>query len=170
MHVKHIDQLFAKDVANQEVGDSFLIDLASDVHPKLMEQIPIREAFQMFSIPNCREFYSYCEQFPTERDNPAMRCFRLFLTWKKYDPNLTYQSLRTTLDKYSIFCGRNPVSYWLKLVESTPFECFCDVFTCRYQWWSMLAAVRQEEHPLEWRTRAPSEHPLVRFVVLLWKQ
>ena len=157
-----INQLFAKDVANQGVGDSFLIDLASDVHPKLMEQIPIREAFQMFSIPNCCEFYSYCEQFPTERDNPAMRCFRLFLTWKKYDSNgATYQSLRTTLDKYSIFCGRNPVSYWLKLVESTPFECCCDVFTCRYQWWSMLAAVRQEEHPLEWRTRAPSEHPHV---------
>ena len=118
MHVKCIDQLFAKDIANQGVGDSFLIDLASDVHPKYMEQIPVQEAFQMFSIPNCREFYSYCEQFPTERDNPAMRCFRLFLTWKKYDSNgATYRSLRTTLDKYSIFCGRNPVSYWLKLVE-----------------------------------------------------
>ena len=90
-----------------------------------------------------------------------MRYFRLFLTWKKYDPNSTYQSLRNTLDKYSIFCGRNPVSYWLKLVERTTFECFCDIFTCRYQWWLMLAAVRQEEHPLEWRTRAPSEHPLV---------
>ena len=25
----------------------------------------------------------------------------------------------------------------------------------------MLAAVTQEEHPLEWRTRAPSEHLLV---------
>jgi len=132
-----------------------------------MEQIPIQEAFQMFSIPDNREYYNYCEKFPTERDNPAMKCFRLFLTWKKYDPNSTYQSLRTTLDKYSIFCGRNPVSYWLKLVESTPFECFCDVFTCRYQWWLILAAVRQEERPLEWRTRAPSEHPLVRFVVLL---
>jgi len=54
-----------------------------------------------------------------------MRCFHLFLTRKKHDTNgATYQSLRTTLDKYSIFCGRNPVSYWLKLVESTTFECF----------------------------------------------
>ena len=25
----------------------------------------------------------------------------------------------------------------------------------------MLVAVRQEEHPLEWRARAPSEHDLV---------
>jgi len=81
--------------------------------------------------------------------NPIMRCFRLFLTWKDCDTNgATYWSLRTTLDKYSIFCGRNPVSYWLKLVESAPFKCFCDVFTCRYQWWLMLGAVRLEEHPL----------------------
>ena len=107
---KYIDRLFAKDLANHEVDDSLLNDLASNVYTKLMEQIPIQEAFRMFSIPNCREFYSYCEQFPTERDNPAMRCFRLLLTWKKYDQDSTYQSLRTTLDKYSIFCGRNPVS------------------------------------------------------------
>ena len=122
---KCIDRLFAKDLANHEVDDSLLNDLASNVHTKLMERFPIQEAFQMFSIPNCREFYSYCEQFPTERENPAMRCFRLLLTWKKYDANSTYRSLRTTLDKYSIFCGRNPVSYWLKLVEGTPFDCFC---------------------------------------------
>jgi len=167
IQVRCIDRLFDNEIANQEVDDSFLHDLASNLHTKLMEQIPIWKAFQMFSIPNCHEFYSYCEQFPTERDNPAMRCFRLFLTWKKYDSNgASYQSLCTTLDKYSIFCGRNPVSYWLKLVESTPFECFCDVFTCRYQWWSMLAAVRQEEHPLEWRTRAPSEHFLSLCVIV----
>ena len=125
---KYIDRLFAKDLANQEVDDSLLNDLASNLHTKLMERIPIQEAFRMFSIPNCREFYSYCEQFPTERDNPAMRCFRLLLTWNKYDANSTYRSLHTTLDKYSIFCGRNPVSYWLKLVEGTHFDCFCDVF------------------------------------------
>ena len=128
---KCIDQLFAKDLANQEVDDSLLNDLASNIHTKLMERIPIQEAFRMFSIPNSREFYRYCEQFPTERDNPAMRCFRLLLTWKIYDTNgATYWSLRTTLDKYSIFCGRNPVSYWLKLVI---FDCFCDAFTSRYE-------------------------------------
>ena len=115
LQVECIDQLFAKDFANEEVGDCFLNDLASDIHTKLIEGIPKQKAFRMFSIPNSREFYSYCEQFPTERDNPAMRCFRLLLTWKKYGPNSTYRSLRTTPDKYSIFCGRNPVSYWLKL-------------------------------------------------------
>ena len=109
IQVRCIDRLFDNEVANQEVDDSFLHDLASNIHIKLMEYISMQAALRMFSISNARHFYSYCQQFPTERYNPAMRCFCLFLTWKKYDPNSTYQSLRTTLDKYSIFCGRNPL-------------------------------------------------------------
>jgi len=133
IQVRCIDRLFDNEIANREVDDSFLQDLAADLHTKLMEQISTQAALQMFDILDARQFFSYCEQFPDERYNPIMRCFRLFLTWKTCDTNgATYQSLCTTLDKYSIFCGRNPVSYWLKLVESTPFECFCDVFTCRY--------------------------------------
>jgi len=141
IQVRCIDRLFDNKIANQEVDDGFLRDLAANVHTGLMERISMQKVFRMFSIPDDREFYNYCERFPKETYDPTMRCFRLFLTWKKYDSHgATYQNLRTTLDKYSIFCGRNPVSYWLKLVESTPFECFWDVFTCRYQWWSMLAA------------------------------
>ena len=125
MHVRRIDRLFDENYANQEVDDSFLHDLAADIHTKLMEQIPTQAALQMFGVLDARQFYSYCEQFPDERYNPIMRCFRLFLTWKICDTNgATYQSLRTTLDKYSIFCGRNPVSYWLKLVERTHLIAF----------------------------------------------
>ena len=110
IQVKCINRLFAKDSTSQEVGDCFLQDLAANIHTMLMEQIPMREAFRMFNIPDDREFYNYCEQFPKEKYNPVMRCFRLFLTWKKYDTDgATYRSLRTTLDKYSIFCGRNPL-------------------------------------------------------------
>ena len=112
MHERRINQLFANDTASEEVGDSFLHDLAADVYTKfkLMEQIPTQAALRMFGVLDARQFYSYCERFPDERYNPIMRCFRLFLTWKIYDTNgATYQSLRTTLDKYSIFCGRNPL-------------------------------------------------------------
>ena len=46
-----------------------------------------------------------------------MRCFRLFLTWKISDANgATFQSLHTTLDKYSIFCGRNPLDPLVRLI------------------------------------------------------
>ena len=111
MHKRLIDQLFDKDIANKEVDDNFLHDLAANIYPKLMQQIPIEMVLRMFDVSDDSLFYSYFEQFPSEKDNPVMRCFRLLLTWKNCDTGgSTYQSLRTTVDKYSIFCGRNPVS------------------------------------------------------------
>ena len=111
MHIQLIDQLFDNDLATQEVDDSFLHDIANSIYPMLVQQVPIQMVLQMFNIHNDHLFYNYCEQFPGERDNPIMRCFRLLLTWKNCDTGgSTYQSLRATLDKYSIFCGRNPVS------------------------------------------------------------
>ena len=116
MHKRLSDRLFDKDLANQEVHDDFLHDLAANIYPKLMQQLPIEMVLRMFNVSDGRLFYSYFEQFPNERNNPVMRCFRLLLTWKNCDTGgSTYQSLRTTLDKYSIFCGRNPVSNQFKL-------------------------------------------------------
>ena len=69
IQVRCIDQLFDNEIANQEVDDSFLQDLAGSIHTKLMERIPIQEAFQMFSIPDSHEYYNYCEQFPKETYN-----------------------------------------------------------------------------------------------------
>ena len=111
MQPRLVDQLFDKDLANREVDDVFLHDLAANVYPTLMQQIPVEMVLRMFDISDGSLFYSYFEQFPNERDNPVRRCFRLLLTWKNCDSDGgTYQSLRTTLDKYSIFCGRNLVS------------------------------------------------------------
>ena len=120
MHKQLIDQLFDKDLANHEVDDCFLRDLAANIYPTLMQQVPIQTVLQMFNISDDSLFYSYFEQFPNERDNPVMRCFRLLLTWKNCDTGgSTYQSLHTTLDKYSIFCGRNPVSNQFKQLVDT---------------------------------------------------
>ena len=120
MHVQLIDQLFDKGLANQEIDDNFLHDLAADIYPKLMQQVPIQMVLEMFNISDDSLFYSYLEEFPSERDNPVMQCFRLLLTWKNCDTGgSTYQSLRTTLDKYSIFCGRNPVSNQFKQLGDT---------------------------------------------------
>ena len=117
LHKKLIDQLFNKDLTCKNVDDIFLRDLAGKIYPKLMEQIPIKTVLQMFDISDDSLFYSRLEEFPSERDNPVMRCFRLLLTWKNCDAGGSmYQSLRTTLDKYSIFCGRNPVSNQFEII------------------------------------------------------
>ena len=108
MQTRLIKQLFDQDLANQEVDDSFLHNLAANIHPKLMQKVPIEMVLRMFNVSDSCLFYNYCDQFPDERDNPIMRCYRLLLTWKNCDTGgSTYQSLRTTLEKYSIFCGRN---------------------------------------------------------------
>ena len=108
-----IGRLFHKDLANQKVNDYFLHDLAESMYSKFIKEDPkaLKMVLQMFNISDSRPFYSYFEQFPSEWDNPVMRCFRLLLTWKNCDTGgSTYHSLRTTLDKYSIFNGRNLVS------------------------------------------------------------
>ena len=111
IHVQLIGQLFDKDLASQEVDDSFLHDVANSIYPMLMQQVPIQMVLRMFDIHKDCLFYNYCDQFSDERENPTMRCLRLLHTWKNCDSGgSTYQRLRTTLDKYSIFCGRNPVS------------------------------------------------------------
>ena len=42
MHKRLIDQLFDQDLANKEIDDNFLHDLAANIYPKLMQQLPIR--------------------------------------------------------------------------------------------------------------------------------
>ena len=117
---KVLDHLFCKYCVGDEVSESFLLDLAGNFCPDLEERVPMATLFKVFTVP-----LSYIQnvygQFPDERDNHVMRCLRLLVTWKdNFDTGgSTYQSLRTTLDKYSIFSGRDPrdpVSYQLKLI------------------------------------------------------
>ena len=114
MHTKMVDRFFSKDLASQVTDDNFLHELAATIHLNL-KKVPLQTTLQIFNIPNDQLFYNNCDRFPDERDDPIMRCFCLLLTWKNCDTGGgTYQSLRNTLDKYSIFCGRNPVSYSTK--------------------------------------------------------
>ena len=122
MHTRVVDRFFGQDLANQVTDDNLLHELAATIHLNLIQQVPLQMALRIFNIPNDQLFYNNCDDFPDERDSPIVRCFCLLLTWKNCDTGGgTYQSLRNTLDKYSIFCGRNPVSYisWNELFGAT---------------------------------------------------
>ena len=108
---KVLEHLFCKYCAGGEVSESFLHDLAGNFCPEMEEQVPIATLLKVFKVPSSY-IQSVYEQFPEERDSHVRRCFRVLVAWKdNFDTGgSTYQSLRTTLDKYSIFCGRNPVS------------------------------------------------------------
>ena len=44
-----------------------------------------------------------------QRDQPDYQCKQVFQVWKESTRTPTYRSLRSALDKYSVFCGRNPL-------------------------------------------------------------
>ena len=124
---KVLDRLFCKYCARDEVSESFLHDLAGSFCPDLEERVSIATLLKVFSVPSSY-IQSVYEQFPEERGNHVRRFFRLLVAWKDiFDTGgSTYQSLRTTLDKYSIFCGRDPrdpVSYLLKCTQYD-LKCF----------------------------------------------
>ena len=44
-----------------------------------------------------------------KRDQPEYQCKLVFQVWKENTQSPTYGALRSVLDKYSVFCGRNPL-------------------------------------------------------------
>ena len=46
---------------------------------------------------------------PFQRDQPEYQCKLVFQVWKENTQSPTYGALRSVLDKYSVFCGRNPL-------------------------------------------------------------
>ena len=107
---KVLDRLFCTYCEKDEVGENFLHDLAGNFCPEMEERVPIATLLKVFKVSSSY-IQSVYEQFPEERDSHVRRCFRVLVAWKdNFDTGgSTYQSLRTTLNKYSIFCGRDPL-------------------------------------------------------------
>ena len=114
---KILDRLHCKYCAWDKVSDSFLQDLSVNFYHKMDDRVQpsqgtlpgVEKLLKLFGINPSVLYYRF-DLAHDERDNPVARCFRLLLAWKDSDSNGgTYKSLRTTLDTYSIFCGRNPL-------------------------------------------------------------
>ena len=69
---------------------------------------------------------------PFQRDQPEYQCKLVFQVWKENTQSPTYGALRSALDKYSVFCGRNPLvscefvylRKWM-IVSCVDFVCVC---------------------------------------------
>jgi serine/threonine-protein phosphatase 6 regulatory ankyrin repeat subunit B len=108
--------------AEKEVTDDFLHDCAKDAYQrvnlikKAIILLPEQESELSLEIGSYHDQYS---------KDPIHLCFLIFKTWKKFAPNPTFRGLRETLDKYSIFCGRNP------LVREIKFHSLCAYISYR---------------------------------------
>ena len=108
-----ITEFFAKDNVKKKVPSSFVIELASCMYP-------LSNALENALKPNpsvlSRKYKEVHQDSLGEISRQQLRCQYILEAWlEQLGPAATYKTLRQLLNKYSIFCGRNP----LNLVSSS---------------------------------------------------
>ena len=103
LNPKLLAELFANENSDKEASNVFYQDAGNVAHTKM-------DLFKSALDINEREFDVAVNTAPHPyRDSVKHHCYLLFRTWADWSPNPTYQVLRSALDKYSVFCGRNPL-------------------------------------------------------------
>ena len=107
-----ITQLFSKQNAKKLVSITFMTKLASHMYP-------FSDSLEQVLNPDLSVFCEKCKdqlQSLGERSKKQLKCKHILETWmEQLGPAATYKKLRQEMNKYSIFCGRNP----LNLVSTT---------------------------------------------------
>ena len=100
--------------AEKEVTEDFLHDCAKTAYRRIdliknaIILLPEQESELIGEIGPYQD--QYCK-------DPIHHCFLIFKIWKKFASNPTFKGLRETLDKYSVFCGRNPLVSEVKILR-----------------------------------------------------
>ena len=90
-------ELFCEDNSEKRMDEHFLVRLANQIHPRM-------ELYETAINP-----YSETYQDEVEREStPARKC-RVLLQCLYRRINSTYENFHKELDKFSIFCGRDPM-------------------------------------------------------------
>ena len=91
--VEMLRVLFAEDNSEEIVSDAFLDVVSKTAHTK------VDKLKCVFSIDSIK----------LQQDQPEDQCKQVFQVWKESTQTPTYGALRSALDEYSVFCGRNPL-------------------------------------------------------------
>ena len=100
-----LTEMFKAENSDKEVPDIFHLDAGKAAHSKMHILVKILDH-------NPRELQAaiaIAAESKTYKDDPMHNCFLLFRTWALCSPSRTYQALRAALDRFSVFCGRNPL-------------------------------------------------------------
>ena len=102
-----ITKLFAKETVKQSIPNDFITELAQWMYP-------FCDALLQVLKPSLQLLNKKCEDI---RDSPLsdfskqqLMCEYILETWVEQQTSATYRNLRQQLDRYSIFCGRNPLN------------------------------------------------------------
>ena len=101
-----IKQLFAQESAQKLVSSSFITELARHMYP-------FNDSLEQVLTPDpsilSRKYKDHLDSLG-ERSRQQLRCKHILEAWlEQLGPAATYRKLRRELNKYSIFCGRNPL-------------------------------------------------------------
>ena len=98
-----LEELFDEENAEREIPVRFLSAIGETTHPKKNE-------FMTALGISLRSLQTTIDKAPpSRRDNPAHISTLMFRAWKASNPTSAYQALRSALDRFSVFCGRNPL-------------------------------------------------------------
>ena len=103
-----ITQLFAKENVKKKVPSSFVTELASRMYP-------FRDALENALKPDPGILSGKCKEIHPDNlgeiSRQRLRCKHILEAWlEQLGPAATYKTLKEEFNKYSIFCGRNPLN------------------------------------------------------------
>ena len=101
-----IKQLFAQENAKKLVSSSFITELARHMYP-------FNDSLEQVLTPDpsilSRKYKDHLDSL-SKRSRQQLKCKHILEAWlEQLGPAVTYRKLRRELNKYSIFCGRNPL-------------------------------------------------------------
>ena len=89
--------------SDELVSEAFLDVVSETAHTK------VDQLKQALGINTIKLQAAITSAQPFQRDQPEYQCKLVFQVWKESTQGPTYGALRSSLDKYSVFCGRNPL-------------------------------------------------------------
>ena len=99
-----LKEIFNDDNYNKKVTDNFIYRITDSIAHRAQEIQKKKWLMNVFELP----FIQLQEQTSRVPEGPTRELIGLFQTWRQCNSG-TYQCLRETLDKFSVFCGRNPL-------------------------------------------------------------
>ena len=101
-----ITKLFSNENAKQCVSDDFISELAQWMYP--FHDALVRVLEPSSSELN-KKYKDICDSLG-EVSKQQVMCEHIIRTWVEQQRSATYRKLRQQLNRYSIFCGRNPLN------------------------------------------------------------
>ena len=99
-----LKEIFNNDNYNKKISDDFIYRISDSIAHRAQEIQKKKWLTNVFELP----FIQLQEQTSRVPEGPTRELIGLFQTWRQCTAG-TYQCLRETLDKFSVFCGRNPL-------------------------------------------------------------